>query len=152
MGVFVNAEREEIEHVISTVGLDFVQLAGDEPATAGVGLSRHAFKALRLGPDTTPEQALAMAAPYDSCTLLVDASVPGEYGGTGQPSNWTAAAALARGHRLMLAGGLTSDNVAAAIAAVRPWAIDVSSGLETSPGCKDPDLVREFGATLESLR
>ena len=76
----------------------------------------------------------------------------GEYGGTGRRANWTAAAALARDHRLMLAGGLTADNVAEALATVQPWAIDVSSGLETEPGQKSPRLIREFGAVLESLR
>ena len=151
-GVFVDAGRDEIERVIEVVGLDFVQLSGDEPASAAEGLSRHAFKALRVGQDTSAEAARSLAAPFASCTLLVDTAVAGEYGGTGRRGNWTAAAALAREHRLMLAGGLTADNVAEAIKTVRPWAIDVSSGLETAPGRKSPRLIREFASVLESLR
>jgi len=152
MGVFVDADRDEIERAIDVVGLDFVQLAGDEPPAAAEGLSRHAFKALRLGCDTSIEQARSLAAPFSSCTLLVDTDVEGEYGGTGQQANWAAAAALAREYRLMLAGGLTADNVAEAVTTVQPWAIDVSSGLETAPGQKSPRLIREFAAVLESLR
>lgn len=152
MGVFVDAGRDEIERTIDIVDLDFVQLSGDEPPVAAEGLSRHAFKALRLGPEMGVEEARALAEPFSSCTLLVDTAVAGEYGGTGRTANWTAAAALAREYRLMLAGGLTSDNVAEAIATVRPWAIDVSSGLECEPGKKSPRLIREFASVLESLR
>lgn len=152
MGVFVDARRDEIERVIELVGLDFVQLSGDESPAAAEGLSRHAFKALRLGRDTSVEEARTLAAPFSSCTLLVDAAVAGEYGGTGRKTNWTAAASLARDHRLMLAGGLTVDNVAEAIKTVQPWAIDVSSGLEIEPGRKSPQLIHEFAAVLESLR
>lgn len=151
-GVFVDAGRDEIERVIEVVGLDFVQLSGDEPAAAAEGLSRHAFKALRVGQDTSAEAARSLAAPFASCTLLVDTAVAGEYGGTGRTGNWTAAAALAREHRLMLAGGLTADNVEEAIKTVRPWAIDVSSGLETEPGRKSPRLIQEFASVLETLR
>ncbi len=152
MGVFVDAPRDEIERTIDTVGLDFVQLSGDERPAAAEGLSRHAFKALRLDSDTTVEEARELAAPFASCTLLVDTAVAGEYGGTGRKANWGAAAALARDHRLMLAGGLTADNVAEAIATVEPWAIDVSSGLETKPGRKSSRLIQEFAAVLELLR
>ncbi len=152
MGVFVDAGRDEIERTIDIVDLDFVQLSGDEPPAAAAGLSRHAFKALRLEPEMDVDAVRALAEPFASCTLLVDTAAEGEYGGTGRTANWTAAAALAREHRLMLAGGLTSDNVAEAIATVRPWAIDVSSGLELEPGEKSPRLIREFASVLESLR
>jgi len=151
IGVFVDAHRDEIERAIDGVGLDFVQLSGDESPVAAAGLSRHAFKALRLGGDTSIEEAKSLAAPFCRCTLLVDTAVPGEYGGTGKKANWAAAAALARDHRLMLAGGLTVDNVSEAVATVQPWAIDTSSGLETEPGKKSPQLIREFGAVLEAL-
>jgi len=152
MGVFVDASRDEIERTIDAVGLDFVQLSGDESPAAAEGLSRHAFKALRLGLHTSAAEARALAAPFASCTLLVDTAVAGEYGGTGRPANWSAAAALAREHRLVLAGGLTAGNIAEAIETVQPWAIDVSSGIETAPGLKSPQLIQEFGAVLESLR
>jgi len=152
VGVFVDAGRAAIERIIEEVGLDFAQLSGDEPPEAADGLSRHAFKALRLPPDVDGEAARALAAPYPHCTLLVDAHASGEYGGTGRAANWAAARALAAEHRLMLAGGLTAANVAAAIEQVGPWAIDVSSGLETSPGCKSPDLIREFALALEPCR
>jgi len=152
VGVFVDPDRDQLEAAIATVGLDFVQLSGDEPPALADGLARHAFKALRLGADATPAAAHEAAADYPSCTLLVDTAVEGEYGGTGHPANWEAAAALAGEHRLMIAGGLHAGTIAAAIEQVNPWAIDVSSGLETAPGQKDPNLIAEFGAVLESLR
>lgn len=152
MGVFVDADRDLIERAIEAVGLDFVQLSGDEAPEAAVGLSRHAFKALRLPPEIDAPGARALAAPYPHCTLLVDAHAPGEYGGTGRAANWEAARALAAEHRLMLAGGLAPDNVAAAIESVGPWAIDVSSGLESAPGRKSPELIRAFATALEPYR
>ncbi|NKB88024.1 MAG: N-(5'-phosphoribosyl)anthranilate isomerase [Acidobacteria bacterium] len=152
VGVFVDSTREQLESAIETVGLDFVQLHGDEPAGLADGLSRHAFKALRLAGDTSPEAALELAGQYSNCTLLVDAAVPGEYGGTGRQAGWEAARALSDRYRLMLAGGLTADNVADAIGRVNPWAIDVSSGLESSPGIKDHELIVRFGETLEALQ
>ncbi len=152
IGVFVDRTAQEMEDVVDAVGLDFLQLSGDEAPSVTSGLSRHAFKALRLDPTAGPAEAFAAGDRYPECTLLVDAAVPGEYGGTGLAANRVAAAALATRHRLMLAGGLRADNVADAVNAVRPWAVDVSSGVESAPGRKDPDKLRAFARALEPFR
>lgn len=151
-GVFVDRSAAEMADAVEAVGLDFLQLSGDEDPAIVPTLPRHAFKALRLDPEAGPGIAFAAADRYPECTLLVDTAVAGEYGGTGQPANWAAARALASRHRLMLAGGLRPDNVAAAVVAVQPWAVDVSSGIEASPGRKDPDKLRAFARSLEPFR
>lgn len=150
-GVFVDAPAGTMAEAVDDAGLDFLQLSGDEPPERCAGLPRHAFKALRLAPGTGPREAEGMAGRYPECTLLVDAHDEEEYGGTGRRAEWRAAAHLARRHRLMLAGGLTPANVGAAVDAVGPWAVDVSSGVEISPGRKDPEKLRAFARALESL-
>jgi phosphoribosylanthranilate isomerase len=149
VGVFVDAPAEEMARVADLVGLDLLQLHGDEPPEALAGLARRALKAVRVGKGFKAEEALR----FDQAAgLLVDTRLPGETmmpGGTGVPFDWT----LVRGVRehaafLMLAGGLSPDNVAEALTAVRPDAVDVSSGVEALPGRKDPDKVRAFVRTV----
>lgn len=145
VGVFVDAAQEEMARVADQVGLDLLQLHGDEPPEALTGLTRRAIKAVRVGKGFKAAEALR----YEKAAgLLVDTRLPGETmmpGGTGVPFDWT----LVRGVReqtsfLMLAGGLSPDNVAEALTAVRPDAVDVSSGVESLPGRKDPEKVRAF--------
>lgn len=152
IGVFVDESPKTLDRIADSVGLDFIQLSGDENPTQCCGLVRHAIKALRLGPESTPADTDSLAAKYPECTLLVDAGVPGEYGGTGKTCKWEVAAYLARQQRVMLAGGLTPENVDVAIETVGPWAVDVSSGVEISPGLKDPRRLAEFGAAIEPYR
>lgn len=152
VGVFVDETPAEIERIVEVACLDFIQLSGDEDPAICAELPRHALKALRLAPGTTTSVALQLAARYSDCTLLVDTAVPGEYGGTGQAADWEAAAALASRYRLMLAGGLDARNLPAAIDAVKPWAVDVSSGVESSPGVKEADMIKDFGLALERYR
>lgn len=145
VGVFVDAPAEEMSRVADRVGLDLLQLHGDEPPEALGGLARRALKAVRVGKGFKAEEALRYG---EAAGLLVDTRLPGETmmpGGTGVPFDWT----LVRGVRehatfLMLAGGLSPDNVAEALTAVRPDAVDVSSGVESLPGRKDPAKVRAF--------
>ena len=147
--VFVNHSVEEILWTIREADLYgpglCLQLHGDEPPEALAGLARRALKAVRVGKGFTDSEALR----YDKAAgLLVDTRLPGETmmpGGTGVPFDWT----LVRGVRerasfLMLAGGLSPDNVAEALEAVRPDAVDVSSGVESLPGRKDPEKVHAF--------
>ena len=89
-------------------------------------------------------------APAAGPKLLVDAAVPQAYGGTGHLADWEIARALAQRAEILLAGGLTPDNVAEAVRAVRPWGVDVSSGVEAAPGRKDPARVRAFIAAARS--
>ncbi len=148
IGVFVNESLAEIEETFRRANLDYAQLHGDEPPALLEALQGRGFKALR---PTSAAEASADAewyadlGPGDGPQLLIDAYDAKEYGGTGKRADWQAAADLGRVYpRLMLAGGLTTQNVAAAVDAVRPWAVDVSSGVEIEPGRKDADKVRAF--------
>jgi phosphoribosylanthranilate isomerase len=146
VGVFVDRPRDEMEAVAEAVGLDLLQLHGDEPPEALAGLARPALKAVRVGKGFATEEALR----YSRCAagLVVDTRLPGETqmpGGTGVPFDWSLVKGLAdRVPFLMLAGGLGPLNVADAIRSVRPHAVDVSSGVEGLPGRKDPAKVRAF--------
>ena len=150
VGVFVDATREEMARTAEVVGLDLLQLHGDEPPEALEGLPRRALKAVRVGMGFTPEEALRYRA---AAGVVVDTLLVGETvmpGGTGTPFDWK----LVRGLRdrvgfLMLAGGLTPDNVAEAITEVHPHAVDVSSGVERLPGRKEPARVKAF---VEAVR
>ncbi len=152
VGVFVDASIEELAAAATRVPLDLVQLSGDESPEVCAAAPRPSWKALRLSTETSAEEAAERASAYADCTLLLDASVPGEYGGTGEKSNWPVAAALAGSHCVVLAGGLNVDNLAVAVESVRPWGIDVSSGVEESPGRKDHDELRRFAVALEAYR
>ena len=152
VGVFVDPSPEVLSKATAGVGLDFIQLCGDEPASVCTDAPKPAWKTLRLAPGTTADAAEARAEEFADCTLVVDAAVPGEYGGTGQAADWRAAARLAAHRRVLLAGGLRADNVGAAIDQVRPWGVDVSSGVEAEPGVKDESKLKAFAAALEPYR
>jgi len=125
--------------------LDLAQLSGDEPPSDLAALDGRGFKALRPRDPASAAQALAsLPARSAPPACLVDACRPGEYGGTGQMADWNLAAGLARHASLLLAGGLTPGNVAAAVRQVQPWGVDVASGVEAAPGKKDPEKVRQF--------
>jgi phosphoribosylanthranilate isomerase len=153
VGVFVDAPLDEMERVSDEVGLDLLQLHGDEPPARLVGLPRPALKAVRVGKGFAPEEAMRYAD--RAAGLVVDTRLPGETqmpGGTGVPFDWSLIKGLAdRVPFLMLAGGLGPANVAAAIRAVHPHAVDVSSGVEGLPGRKDPAKVRAFVEAARSV-
>lgn len=137
VGVFVNAPVEAVRRIAEQVGLDLVQLHGDEPPEVCARMPRRVIKAVRVdGP-----QALERARHYPACAVLLDAYAPDRYGGTGRSFDWSLARGLDR--PVILSGGLTPDNVAQAVRQVRPYAVDVSSGVETS-GDKDPQKVAAF--------
>lgn len=148
VGVFVNAPADEVQAVLDRCRLDLAQLHGEEPVEMLASLQGRAFKAIR---PRSPETARAALATYCHFTdlaagpdLLLDASAQGVYGGSGRVANWPAAATLASACRLLLAGGLNPENVAEAVAAVRPWGVDVASGVESAPGVKDVARMRSF--------
>ena len=152
VGVFVNTPLDQVRQTLANTYLDYAQLHGDEPPEMVAALAGRAYKAIR---PTTPEDALRLAelyAPLGVETgphLLIDAFDPTAYGGTGQRADWRAAAEVARlVPGLLLAGGLTPANVTAAIDMVRPWGVDVSSGVEIAPGRKD---AREIGAFARAV-
>ena len=152
VGVFVDPSAAELAASAERAELDFVQLSGDETPQLCAAAPCPAWKALRLAPGTSTETAQRQADAYPDATLVVDAGVPGEYGGTGETADWGAAAHLAAQRSVVLAGGLRADNVGAAIEHVRPWGVDVSSGVEARPGVKDEDKVRAFAQALEPYR
>jgi phosphoribosylanthranilate isomerase len=141
VGLFVNAGREEIQQVLRSVPLDILQFHGDEEPQACEGYGRPYFKALRVRAE---DDLLALAKKYASAqAILLDAYVPGLHGGTGERFDWSLIpAGLPK--PLILAGGLAPHNVREAIAQVRPYAVDVSGGVEASKGRKDAEKVREF--------
>lgn len=146
VGVFVNASREEVRATLETAALTLAQLHGDEISEIVRGLDGKAFKAFRGVP-----QSLDGFARNDAPAFLVDASVKGLYGGTGEMADWSAAEALAQQYPLLLAGGLTPENVAEAVQQVRPWGVDVASGVESAPGKKDPAKMKAFVQAVRSL-
>lgn len=149
VGVFVNETPERIRALAHECGLDAVQLSGDEPfgyADALRDLSL--LKAIRF--DGGDEERRWAAAELPHVRLLVDAHVPGAYGGAGVVADWTHAAELARRRPILLAGGLDPANVPAAIEQVRPWGVDVSSGVETD-GVKDSAKIRAFVAAARQV-
>ncbi|HEU5090070.1 MAG TPA: phosphoribosylanthranilate isomerase [Roseiflexaceae bacterium] len=144
VGVFVNADQQAIRAAVTQGGLDAVQLSGDEglewaSILAGLAL----LKAVRLNGGQHEAAWLADGPHHQYVRLLIDAHVPGSYGGTGVTGDWAKAAALASRHPIILAGGLTPENVGTAIATVQPWGVDVSSGVETD-GSKDPGKIQAF--------
>lgn len=140
VGLFVNAEPDQIRTIIRQCRLDVVQLHGDETPTQCHYPEVKVIKALRI----RGAECLRGIENYPVSALLLDAWVADAYGGTGQLGRWDLAAGVARQFPVILAGGLTKNNIRAAVDAVQPYAVDVSSGVELSPGAKDHELVREF--------
>ena len=133
VGVFVDAPAQELARTVDEAGLDAVQLHGSESPALVRGLEARVIKAVALG---SPD-ADAQIAQWTGTTLLLDAHDPVRHGGTGRVVDWDRAASLARLHEVILAGGLNPENVAEAVRRVRPSGIDVSSGVEQTPGVKD---------------
>lgn len=148
VGVFVDATADEIRRTIAASGIDTLQLHGREtPEFCAAWSPYPVLKAFRV---RGPESLEALPA-YRGHSWLLDSYVAGALGGTGQTFSWELAAdAVRRGGRVVLAGGLTADNVADAVRAVRPWGVDVSSGVESAPGRKDAARVRAFVRAAKS--
>lgn len=144
VGVFVNATLDEIAHAVDALGLSHVQLHGDEGpafcAEVGRRTGAKVIKAIRVasGADFIDLDR------YHTDLHLLDAAARGHYGGSGRTWDWGLAGTRRRRVPVILSGGLTAENVAAGIAAVRPYAVDVASGVEAAPGVKDPDKLAAF--------
>ena len=148
VGVFVNASVAEIRATMDTCALTLAQLHGDETAEKLNLLNGRAFKAFRGVPAA---EHLGGYTRDGAPALLVDASVKGEYGGTGVTVDWNIAAELAKRYPILLAGGLTPENVAEAVQRVQPWGVDVASGVEAAPGVKDLNKIKAFVETIKRL-
>lgn len=153
VGLFVNEELKIIHDITSRCGLDIIQLHGEESPEFCAAIPRRVLKAFRV----RDAASLAQLRDYRTSAFLLDAWSPIAHGGTGCTFNWDIAANASKSSRIVLAGGLNPDNVAQAVCQVSPYAVDVSSGVESAPGQKDAALVRQFvrkakEASLEAAR
>jgi len=146
VGVFVNSSVEEIKDILQTCHLDLAQLHGDETPEMFAQLSPSVFRAFRGIPESN-----AGYERDEAPLMLIDAAVKGVYGGSGVTADWAAATELAKKYPLLLAGGLTPENVADAVRQVRPWGVDVASGVESAPGEKDAGKMVLFVKEVKRL-
>ncbi len=140
VGVFVNMSRPDVIGVARDCGLYAVQIHGDEEAADFQDVPVRLWRAVRLRGNTCTPAPVAWSAER----YVIDAAVPGMYGGTGVEADWGQAGVVAAARPVMLAGGLTPQNVADAVRRVRPLGVDTASGVEAEPGRKDAAKVREF--------
>ena len=147
VGVFVNLPPHDVAGIAQAVDLDVVQLHGDEDLEVFGRVGRRLLKTVSL---TADDRLADVAAWPEHVMPLVDAHDATRRGGTGRVANWPRAALLARRRSIVLAGGLTPDNVGDAIRQVRPWAVDVSSGVERGPGVKSAERLRAFFNEVEA--
>ena len=156
VGLFANQPAGFINRVVRDCGLDYAQLCGDEPFEFWDSLDVPVIRQVKVREDLPRQEAIdaAMEQVCPACETgneaLLDKYEPGKLGGTGATFDWTLAREIADMHSVILAGGLTPDNVADAIRAVRPFAVDVSSGVETA-GVKDHAKIRAFAAAVKSV-
>ena len=151
VGLFADQPLADVLDTIAVAGLDLAQLCADEPLEYCRRVQEHAavIKVLHVSNDDAEDTLSSVARQIDAyseagCIVTLDSQVDGRPGGTGQSFDWTIAGRLAEGGRkFLLAGGLTPDNVAEAVAVARPWGVDVSSGVETA-GEKDAAKIRSF--------
>jgi phosphoribosylanthranilate isomerase len=150
VGVFVNANLDEIETYLEACRLDLAQLSGDEPPGLIAALGERGFKAIRPHSlDEALEMSRSLRARKSPPTLLVDGHQAGVYGGSGKTVDWDIAARLEQESPILLAGGLTPENISQALRWVRPWGVDVASGIESTPGIKDRAKMTAFIKTVK---
>lgn len=146
VGVFVNKTPEEVNAACEAAGFAYAQLHGTESVEMCRQIDRPVIKAFRVMHDASAEQLRAAMEPYRDVAeiFLLDTAHTSLWGGTGESFNWRLARDLAADFPILLAGGLTPKNVAEAVETMRPWGVDVSSGVEESPGVKDFDKMAAF--------
>ncbi len=160
VGVFVNTPADEVNRIAEKAGFDLVQLHGEEPVSEALRIERPVIKAFRVAPDATPEALAGAMRAYEQAAayFLLDAWSDEVYGGSGHPFDWRVAppashgADSPEGPGVFLAGGLHAGNVAEAIRTLRPFAVDVSSGLESAPGQKDFSRIDAFMEAFREAR
>jgi len=147
VGVFVDPTEEEVRRAIAECGIDTLQFHGEESPEFCCQFNLRVIKAFRVRDAASLEATKA----FPKEAWLLDSFVAGKLGGTGEKFNWDLAAEAARHHRtVLLAGGLTPENAAAAVKKVRPYGLDVSSGVESVPGKKDTAKIRAFITAAKS--
>jgi phosphoribosylanthranilate isomerase len=148
VGVFVDQPMHEVESIAAAVGLGAIQLHGQEVPDTYANVTRRVIKTVAVGDESARTRAAAVPS---RATVLLDAHDPVKHGGTGRVIDWTIAAGIAQRRPVILSGGLNPDNVAVAVQAVSPYAVDVSSGVESAPGRKDAAKLRAFFAAVRGL-
>lgn len=148
VGLFVNEEIQTIRGIVETCGIDVVQLHGDEPPEFCASLPYRIVKSIRVRNLTS----LDPMKDYRVSAFVLDAYSKEAYGGTGLRFNWDIAVSARRYGTVILAGGLTPENVAQGIEQVHPYAVDVAGGVEVSPGIKDHAKMREFIRRAKNCR
>jgi phosphoribosylanthranilate isomerase len=143
VGVFAGNDPDEINELVDECGIDLIQLSGGEPWSACLLANRQVIKALHVRADDTAATATQRLDTGSAMAVLLDRADDAAYGGTGVTLDWDVAASIAGTMPVWLAGGLSPENVADAVRTVRPWAVDVSSGVETD-GVKDAAKIRAF--------
>ncbi len=146
VAVVANPTDIEVNQLREGLGIEWLQLHGDEPAERVSRLMPHAFKAVAIEDAADARRA----GSYPGERLLVDTKVLGGSGGTGKVFDWQLVTDLARQRKLILAGGLTPQNVAAAVRVLGPYGVDVASGVELVPGVKDDELMTAFVLAVRS--
>jgi phosphoribosylanthranilate isomerase len=141
VGVFADQDADTVNAICDDVGLDLVQLSGSEPWEVCAHIHRPIFKCMKVRDGETAEQLMVHV--HEGAIVLLDPYVEGTYGGTGKTLDWNVASLIARSTTTVLAGGLTPLNITKAVSVVQPWAVDVSSGVETE-GVKDVEKIRAF--------
>ncbi|MCY3999470.1 MAG: phosphoribosylanthranilate isomerase [Bacteroidetes bacterium] len=152
VGVFVNVDAETVNRNSETAGFDVVQLHGDESPAYCHRITLPVFKAFSVQPKDTARSLSRILGAYEHCVdaFLLDTWHPELSGGTGTSFDWSVAQSLSKDFRIILAGGLTPMNVQEAFQMVSPWGLDVSSGVEDSPGIKNFDLINHFFESIEN--
>ncbi len=148
VGIFVNEPPEQVNAVVDQVGLDLVQLSGDESPEDCARITAPVIKTLHVGQDFDA----ALASDYNVRALLLDTHRRGIYGGTGQAFDWKAIDRGALHRPVILSGGLHAGNILEGIATLAPDAVDVGSGVEAAPGRKDPEKLAALFTALKSTR
>lgn len=149
VALFVNAEASSVNTVISTLKPSLLQFHGDEEDDFCAQFSVPFLKAIRVGDKMRPDDLIQCATQFPSAvTLLLDTLTTGSYGGTGETFDWSVIPVAIR-NKIILSGGLSADNVDRAVQLIRPWAVDVSSGIEASKGVKDHIKMARF---VEAVR
>jgi phosphoribosylanthranilate isomerase len=156
VGVFVNAPASQVNEIADFCALDLVQLSGDESWEYCREVVEPVIKAIRISQQSPEELYAELSAggellPSQRFIALLDSQVEGKYGGTGESFNWNLAQQVAKKFPVIVAGGLDPENVAKLIETVRPWGVDVSSGVETN-GLKDASKIRAFVKAVRSTQ
>ena len=149
VGVFVDEDRERVMEIAAETGVSVLQFHGNESPEYWDRLDSYKrIKAFKVGRDF---QASELGRYRSAAAYLLDGSVTGMVGGTGQTFDWSLADQAKSFGRILLAGGLNAKNVAEAVRRVRPWGVDVCTGVETEPGKKDPELIRQFMQAVSAV-